>query len=177
MGLIYDTFGRKMPILIFLLICVLAEVSFSFLTNEYEFYMATIFLMPLQIIVTNPFIPDLIEEESHGMGNMLRTNTLGLANISCQGLLLLNATNYALFNSECIYFGLSLLLLTACVLLSVGMKDVVKENRTQSSEEAVTARFVVKQAWNLLWSEPLIALGIFGSTIQLNMRVIGGSTT
>ena len=47
MGLIYDTFGRKMPTLIFLLICVLAEVSFSFLTNESEFYMAIIFLMPL----------------------------------------------------------------------------------------------------------------------------------
>ena len=82
MGLIYDVVGRKTPLIIFIVVTIVVEAFFPFLKSAKEFYIATLFEIPLYIIVTNPFIPDLIEEESHGMGNMLRTNTLNLANFS-----------------------------------------------------------------------------------------------
>ena len=61
-GLIYDVFGRKMPLIIFIIISAIAEAFFPFLRNENELYIAIIFLVPVHIIVTNPFIPDLIDE-------------------------------------------------------------------------------------------------------------------
>jgi hypothetical protein len=124
----------------------------------------------------NPFVPDLIADESHGMGNMIRTNTLNMANFSSQGLILLNATEMAIFNLDCIYFFFSFMMVLCLILVKIGMKDVAKENQKQSNEE-ITSRFVLKQAWNLLLSEPLILLGISGSTIILIMKIIGGSTT
>ena len=82
MGLIYDVCGRKTPLIVFIIVTIVVEACFPFLKSAKEFYFATLFEIPLYIIVTNPFIPDLVDEESHGMGNMLRTNTLNLANFS-----------------------------------------------------------------------------------------------
>ena len=92
MGVIYDTKGRKIPIVLFLIISSVAYSSFPFLQNESEFYIGAIFLVALPIINTNPFVADLIRKESHGFGNMLRSNAINLSNLAAYALLLLNGS-------------------------------------------------------------------------------------
>ena len=64
MGFVYDIYGRKVPLLIFLVASSMAILFFPFIQNEYDFYWATIFILPLHILMSNPWVPDLIEVES-----------------------------------------------------------------------------------------------------------------
>ena len=128
-GLIYDVFGRKVPLLIFVAILIVTELTFPFLTNVRQYYITAMFTSLLTIIITNPFIPDLIKEESHGMGNMLRTNCINLGYIVAYSLLYLNATGSPMFDSSVIFFILSFLLVCLLVLLKIGMKDIIKEGK------------------------------------------------
>ena len=63
-GVVYDTFGRKIPMIISLVVCIIGQFSFPFLRDTFEFYVASMFLVPLPVLLVNPWIPDLIEEES-----------------------------------------------------------------------------------------------------------------
>jgi len=64
MGFIYDIYGRKTPLLIFLTMSVFAVGFFPFIQTVYDFYWAIVFIMPLNILMSNPWVPDLIEVES-----------------------------------------------------------------------------------------------------------------
>ena len=72
-------------------------------------------------------MPDLVHEDSHGIANMLRTNTIQLSNLCAYSLLLLNATNLPMFSSSVIFFSLALFLVFTTLLVKIGMKDVIKE--------------------------------------------------
>jgi hypothetical protein len=84
---------------------------------------------------------------------------------------------------------MSFLLVIATIVVKIGMKDVVAdrkklqlENRVegeegQAEENKVTVGFILKQVWFLFTTEPLILLGIIGTVIQINMKIIGGTTT
>jgi MFS family permease len=145
LGTIYDIFGRKTPILVFLVISCLAFSSLPFLESVFELYIFAILEIPIGVLISNPFIPDLIDEESHGVANMLRTNTINVANLSAYSLLLLNATNLPIFHSDMIFFFVTLFLLCTFILVKIGMKDVIKEgNRmTESLSQEVNVRYVV----------------------------------
>ena len=84
-------------------------------------------MIPLPIVISNPFVPDLIHEESHGMGNMLRTNVINLGLLSSYALLLLNATKWPIFGANVIFLSNASLLLLVCLFVKIGMKDVIKE--------------------------------------------------
>ena len=129
MGFIYDTHGRKTPVVIFLIVSSLAFSSFPFLKNEQEFYLAAVFLMTLPIVNTNPFVADLICKESHGIGNMLRSNSINLAQLTGYVLLMLNASYSELFSTGFIYFCLTSMMLVVTILVVVGMKDIIKEQK------------------------------------------------
>jgi hypothetical protein len=162
MGVIYDLYGRKTPVVIFLIVSSLAFSSFPFLKTEYEFYFAAAFLMTLPIVNTNPFVADLILKESHGIGNMLRSNSVNLSNLTAYVLLLLNASYPELFSGCFIYYCLSAMLLVVTILVVVGMKDTIKD---QKLPERVSAREVLKQSYSLIITEPIICLGITGSVL------------
>lgn len=82
MGVLYDLCGRKLPIIVFMVLSTIAYTSFPFLKNESEYYVSAFFLIPLPIISSNPFVPDLIHEASHGVANMLRTNMINIGNLA-----------------------------------------------------------------------------------------------
>ena len=178
-GTIYDLFGRKPPMLVFVFISCIAYSSLPFLESVFELYLFSILEIPVGALISNPFIPDLISEESHGVANMLRTNAINLANLSAYGLLLLNATNLPMFSSDMIFFFVAFILVATGVLVYFGMKDVIREgNRmTESVSQEVTASYVIKQAFNTVISEPILTLGISGSVIQLMTKFVGGVTT
>lgn len=123
-GVIYDTHGRKIPIILFLTFTSLSLSSFPYLKSETEFYIAALFLITLPIVNTNPFVADLILKESHGIGNMLRSNAINFAHLSAYGLLMLNASYSEYFSSYFIYLCLSLMMLAVTVLAIFGMKDI-----------------------------------------------------
>jgi len=173
-GFVYDTHGRKTPIIVFLAISTLALSSFPFLKNEQEFYYAAVFMMMLPIVNTNPFVADLILKESHGIGNMLRSNSINLSSLSAYALLMANASYPDLFSNDFIYLCLTSMMLLVTILVIVGMKDIVKE---QLKTERVTSGYVFKQSYNLIKTEPIILLGITGSVIQLCTKIIGNNTT
>jgi MFS family permease len=175
MGVIYDTIGRKAPIVIFLAITSMAFSSFPFLKNEKEFYLAAVFLIALPIINTNPFVADLIQKESYGIGNMLRSNSINLSNLTAYVLLMLNASYPDLFCNDFIYLCLTAMLLSVTSLVVVGMKDVVKEE--QQRTERISVKYVLKQSYELISTEPIILLGIAGSVIQICTKIIGNGTT
>jgi len=179
LGIIYDVFGRKTPILFFLVITCLAVAAYPFLESVEELYILAILLTPLPIVISNPFVPDLIHEESHGMGNMLRSNMINLASLSAYGLLLLNATNIPMFDSSVIYSACAIFLLLTTFMVRVGMKDVIKDSggMTESVSEKVTAKYVIKQAFSLIATEPMILFGTMGSVIQILTKFVGGTTT
>jgi MFS family permease len=64
MGFIYDLYGRKTPMIIFLLFSSFAMFLFPFVHTEWEFYHVIVFILPLNILMGNPWVPDLICEES-----------------------------------------------------------------------------------------------------------------
>jgi hypothetical protein len=64
MGFVYDIYGRKTPLLIFLVFSAFAVGMFPYIQTVYDFYWAIIMLMPLHILMSNPWVPDLIEVES-----------------------------------------------------------------------------------------------------------------
>lgn len=68
-----------------------------------------------------------MDESSHGMGNMLRTNTINVANLTAYGLLLLNATSLAIFDSTVLFSFCTIFLLCTIFIVNFGMKDVIKE--------------------------------------------------
>ena len=107
------------------------------MTKESDLILFAICLIPLPAIISNPFVPDLIDESSHGMGNMLRTNLINLANLTAYGLLILNATGYSLFSSNVIYSSCIVILLCNFVMVKIGMKDIIKDagRMTESSSE------------------------------------------
>lgn len=129
MGLIYDLYGRKVPLLFFLLLSSVVVFCFPFLEDEVDFYYAIIFVIPLHILASNPFVPDLIEEESHGVANMLVGNCISLGIVAISILMLFNAEEKEAFTSRNIYFGIAFLLLVTFVIVQVGMKDVIKEKQ------------------------------------------------
>ena len=78
---------------------------------------------------------------------------------------MLNATGFKIFHSDFIYSLLSIMMILSLFMVKVGMKDVIKEKQATNTNNDVTAWHVIKQAWKLLLTEPLIALGITGSVI------------
>ena len=175
MGVVYDTIGRKAPIVLFLAITSVAFSSFAFLKNEEEFYFAAVFLIALPIINTNPFVADLIQKESYGIGNMLRSNSINLSNLTAYVLLMLNASYPELFCTDFIYLCVAAMLLSVTSLVVVGMKDVVKEEQQRSERPSV--KYVLTQSYELISTEPIILLGIAGSVIQICTKIIGNGTT
>lgn len=127
LGMIYDLYGRKVPMLVFLLISCVAIGSLPFLQTETDLYLYAIISIPLPILISNPFVPDLVHEDSHGVANMLRTNTINVAKLCAYGLLLLNATNLPIFSSTVMFFSMTLLMVFTTLLVKIGMKDVIKE--------------------------------------------------
>lgn len=79
MGFIYDLYGRKTPMLIFLVFSAFAVFLFPFVQTEVDFYYVIVFILPLQILLSNPWIPDLVEVESQGMANAITSNVTSLA--------------------------------------------------------------------------------------------------
>ena len=126
MGFIYDTHGRKTPVVIFLIVSSLAFSSFPFLKNEQEFYLAAVFLMTLPIVNTNPFVADLICKESHGIGNMLRSNSINLAHLTAYVLLMLNASYPELFSNDFIYYFAAIFAFIAFIIMFFEKKRFVK---------------------------------------------------
>jgi len=97
-----------------------------------DYYIASFFLIPLPIISSNPFVPDLIHEASHGFGNMLRTNMINSGTLLAYGLLTLNATSLPIFSSNMIYFSMTVFLVFTMFVVQSGMKDVIKEGNRMS---------------------------------------------
>lgn len=102
-GVVYDIYGRKNPIMLFLILSSFAYMSFPYLKNETEFYIAACCLMALPIVNTNPFVADLILKESHCVGNMLRSNAINASYLTAYILLMLNAKYPVTFSSIFIY--------------------------------------------------------------------------
>ena len=63
-GVVYDTWGRRLPMVISLCVCIVGQFMFPLITTEQEFYIVSIMLVPLPVLLLNPWIPDLIDEES-----------------------------------------------------------------------------------------------------------------
>ena len=166
-GFIYDIFGRKVPIMIFMLISACGFAQVPFMTSESDLFLFALCLIPLPVIVTNPFIPDLIDESSHGMANMCRTNIINIGNLTGYGLLLLNATNLAIFSTDVLFSLLTIGIIGSTIMVHFGMKDVIKEgcHTSESTGEKPSVKYLVKQACNLIRTEPIIGLGISGSII------------
>jgi MFS family permease len=61
-GIIYDILGRRRPVLVSLVIGMVGMFWYPFLKNAVELYIASDLLIPLQVVLNCPFIPDLIEE-------------------------------------------------------------------------------------------------------------------
>ena len=110
-------------------------------------------LVPLPVLFVNPWIPDLIAEESQGMANMINSNAVNFAYLSAQGLLLLNATNLGIFNSNVLFCFIGSCLVISLILVATNMKDVIRERKAQgvpTIQESQTANskgravFVIK---------------------------------
>ena len=78
-GVIYDTWGRRLPMIISLFVCIVGQFMFPIISTTSQFYFCSILLIPLPVLLLNPWIPDLIDEESQGMANMINSNTINLA--------------------------------------------------------------------------------------------------
>ena len=63
-GVVYDTFGRKMPLIIAWVLAIISFMIFPYTHNKYVFYLLNILMVPLNCTLTLPFVPDLIEEKS-----------------------------------------------------------------------------------------------------------------
>ena len=77
---------------------------------------------------------------------MLRTNSLNLAYLVANGLILLNSTNYMFFSSDMVYLFLSFLLIVTLYLIKIGMKDIIKEKLNINNSEnncEVTVNYVI----------------------------------
>jgi hypothetical protein len=98
---------------------------------------------------------------------MCRTNIINIGNLTGYGLLLLNATNLTIFSSNVLFSVLTLLIIGSTIVVNFGMKDVIKEgcHTTESTGEKPSVKYLVKQACNLIRTEPIIGLGITGSII------------
>lgn len=126
-GLIYDVFGRRRPIQVFLIIVVIGQCMYPFITTRLWFYIAAFMTAPLVVINTNPFVPDLFQENSQAHANILRAMAINLAQITGSVLLLLNSTDSPLFNSNVMYIFIAAILAFSLCLISFHMKDVILE--------------------------------------------------
>jgi len=62
-GVIYDTVGRRKPLLLASAIACGATLVYPFNTNIVIFYIINMLFVPWNAMVQLPFIPDLIKEE------------------------------------------------------------------------------------------------------------------
>ena len=97
--------------------------------------------------------------------------------------MLLNATTLEIFNSNVIFFVLGSALAISLMLVITNMKDVVQEKKAStlpamdSNQSSRRAMFAIKQGFKLIFTEPLIFFGIWGSVIQMNLKMIAGMTS
>ena len=63
-GVIYDTWGRRLPMIISLCVCILGQFMYPYITTMSGFYFVSVLIVPLPVLLLNPWIPDLIDEES-----------------------------------------------------------------------------------------------------------------
>jgi len=64
-GVLFDTIGRRKPVLFASALASVALIAYPFNTNEYVYYLINLLIVPFSIAGdTVPFIPDLIKEES-----------------------------------------------------------------------------------------------------------------
>jgi hypothetical protein len=76
-GLCFDIFSRKKPVLLILAIGILGQFAMPFIKTVGGYCFVNILTIPLPFIaMSNPWVPDLIMEESQGWANMLRANVL-----------------------------------------------------------------------------------------------------
>ena len=134
MGFVYDLYGRKTPILIFLVLSVVAVALVPWVQTENQFYTVILLALPLNIIMGSPWVPDLITVESQGIAQAISSNVISLALITNQIAMLLNSENYYFFKSKYIYFGNSFMLAFTFFVVKRGMKDVVVERKQAALE-------------------------------------------
>ena len=60
----YDTVGRRKPLLFAMGLATIAIFIYPFVTNFYVYLVISALIVPLNSLATLPFIPDLIVEES-----------------------------------------------------------------------------------------------------------------
>ena len=72
-GSIYDIYGRKKPLIITYFIASLGLLITPFFKSVYPWYQISMIFKSLEnVTALVPFIPDLLMEESHSIGNAFR---------------------------------------------------------------------------------------------------------
>jgi len=161
-GLMFDSVGRKKPIVIFCIFGAITQFCIPFMSNVYMYYPVMPFLSFLSLAANNPYIPDLIEEKNQGVANIFRMFFMHISAVLSQVLILLNSTNMACFSSDVIFCFLGVLLLLAAVYVHCSMKDIVIEKKESESEPKTKTKEIVKEGMKSLYARPLLPMAIFG---------------
>ena len=125
-GSFYDTIGRKVPVVLSLIMGGAAEITIAFSKTVNVYLIAS--LLEVALIVTHncPFVPDLIEERSQGVVNTLRTINLRFGAMVADSLLGLNSYNAQIFSPFNIYVGIGVFSILVSFVTACGLKDVIK---------------------------------------------------
>ena len=127
LGFAYDVLGRKIPIMIVFGAAIIGEFMLPFVHSIPAFYFAGMLGMFVPVITGNPFVPDLIMEQSQGLANMLRGNCSVLATLFVLFLYLLFKSGKHCFNQNVIFIFLAFLMIGTFLFLRLKMKDIVDE--------------------------------------------------
>lgn len=129
-----------------------------------------------------PFIPDLLMEESHSIGNAFRMLSALLGTLV--STLLLGVSSQGWASDTNIYLGVTALNTTMGFYIIFNMRDIINspefiERRKESNSESKKKRcmFVTKQACKIVATEPYIPFAIIGGICTLTVLNLGNNTT
>lgn len=129
-----------------------------------------------------PFIPDLLQEESHSIGNAYRMLSALFGTLVSTLLLGISSQNWV--SDTNIYLAVTASNTMIGFYIIFNMKDIInsqefKARRKSSNSESKRKRclFVTKQAWHIVKTEPYIPFSIVGGICTLTVLNLGNNTT
>ena len=127
LGPIFDLVGRKLPVVIGLFICGFSFIGFPMFTQIYPWYCLLKVLSNLGVLVglNAPFLPDYISSGSVGLASAYAVIMQTLAGIVASSLIPLIGS--IIDDQKWLYYGIGSFNLIFAIILSFGLKDVLKE--------------------------------------------------
>ena len=150
-GAIFDTYGRKKPLLLSFFLLALEQFLIPFI-HTWDWKILLTLQLPTLMVATStcPLVPDLIDESSHGMANTLTIAGLDIGQVLASFEMTLNGMYPNALSGHNFYFINGILMSFCFVMIFLGIHDVIlrktniPEAATTTSEKPKKFKFIVK---------------------------------